>query len=96
MGRNRLIYTLSDYAIVVASDAGKGGTWAGATEVLKAGWVPLFVLHHPAMPEGNRQLIEKGALPFPHPFPHHFSKLTKWLQDEAAKIPGKPAQGQLI
>ena len=47
MGRNRLIYCLADYAIVVASDAEKGGTWAGATETLKAGWVPVFILDHP-------------------------------------------------
>ena len=38
MGRNRLIYSLADYAIVVASDVEKGGTWAGATEALK-GWL---------------------------------------------------------
>ena len=43
MGRNRLIYCLADYAIVVASDAEKGGTWAGATEALKNGWVPNVV-----------------------------------------------------
>ena len=42
MGRNRLIYTLSDYAIVVASDAETGGTWAGATEALKNGWLPVL------------------------------------------------------
>ena len=46
MGRNRLIYTLADYAIIVASDAETGGTWAGATETLKNGWVPIFVLEH--------------------------------------------------
>jgi predicted Rossmann fold nucleotide-binding protein DprA/Smf involved in DNA uptake len=61
MGRNRLIYALADYAIVVASDAEQGGTWAGATEALKAGWVPLFVLDHPAMPEGNQQLLQRGG-----------------------------------
>ena len=48
MGRNRLIYTLADYAIIVASDAETGGTWAGATETLKNGWVPIFVLEHAA------------------------------------------------
>ena len=42
MGRNRLIYALADYAIVVASDFEKGGTWAGATEALKAKWLPVF------------------------------------------------------
>ncbi|MGE5221571.1 MAG: DNA-processing protein DprA [Omnitrophica WOR_2 bacterium] len=92
MGRNRLIYTLADYAIVVASDAESGGTWAGATETLKAGWVPVFVLEHPAMPAGNRLLIEKGALPFPHPFPGHYSKLRDWLQSRAGGSRPKPSQ----
>jgi hypothetical protein len=66
------------------SDAEKSGTWAGTTEALKAGWLPVFVLNHPAMPEGNRSLIQKGALPFPHPFPEHFSKLPGWLQKNGA------------
>ena len=48
MGRNRLIYTLADYAVIVASYAETGGTWAGATETLKNGWVPIFVLEHAA------------------------------------------------
>lgn len=34
MGRNKLIYTLAQYAIIIASDLKKGGTWAGATEAL--------------------------------------------------------------
>ncbi|MEW5939194.1 MAG: DNA-processing protein DprA, partial [Chloroflexota bacterium] len=51
MGRNRLIYCLADYAIVVASDAETGGTWAGATETLKNQWIPVFVLEHEKMPE---------------------------------------------
>ena len=47
MGRNRLIYTLADYAVIVASDAESGGTWAGAVETLKNGWIPIFVLEQP-------------------------------------------------
>jgi len=35
---------------------------AGATETLKAGWVPVFVLEHPAMPEGNRVLLQRGGV----------------------------------
>src|SRR6266508_2406999 len=31
MGRNKLIYALSKATLVVAADATKGGTWAGAT-----------------------------------------------------------------
>jgi len=93
MGRNKLIYCLADYAIVVASDAETGGTWGGATEAIKAGWLPVFALEHPAMPEGNRLLLQKGALAFPHPFPEHYSKLHEWLQTQAAQ--GKPRPAQL-
>jgi predicted Rossmann fold nucleotide-binding protein DprA/Smf involved in DNA uptake len=92
MGRNRLIYCLADYAIVVASDAEKGGTWAGATETLKAGWVPVFILDHPDMPDGNRLLIQKGGVPFPHPFPEHFSNLESWLKERSSPTTPKPKQ----
>ncbi len=92
MGRNRLIYCLADYAIVVASDAETGGTWAGATEALKHGWLPVFVLDHPQMPEGNRRLLQKGGLQFPHPFPEHYTRLLDWLQTQSAQIKPKPQQ----
>jgi DNA processing protein len=96
MGRNRLIYCLADYAIVVASDSEKGGTWAGATETLKAGWVPVFILDHPEMPDGNRLLMQKGGLPFPHPFPEHFSKLENWLKGKRQPASPKPQQLGLL
>lgn len=86
MGRNRLIYTLADYAIVVASDAETGGTWAGAAETLKNNWVPVFVLEHDAMPEGNKLLLQKGALAFPHPFKEAPIKLPDWLKEKAASL----------
>ncbi|MEW5871791.1 MAG: DNA-processing protein DprA [Chloroflexota bacterium] len=88
MGRNRLIYTLADHAIVVASDAERGGTWAGATEALKAQWVPVFVLEHANMPQGNRGLLEKGANPLPYPLPVQPSQLKTWLDEH--NLPGKP------
>jgi predicted Rossmann fold nucleotide-binding protein DprA/Smf involved in DNA uptake len=93
MGRNRLIYCLADYAIVVVSDAEKGGTWAGATEALKAGWIPVFILEHALMPEGNRLLLQKGGVAFPHPFPEHYSKLSEWLKENS--LPPKPQATQL-
>jgi predicted Rossmann fold nucleotide-binding protein DprA/Smf involved in DNA uptake len=96
MGRNRLIYTLADYAIVVASDAETGGTWAGATETLKNGWVPVFVLEHPAMPEGNKLLLKKGALPFPHPFKEPPLKLSAWLREKASSLPKQPGQPSMF
>jgi predicted Rossmann fold nucleotide-binding protein DprA/Smf involved in DNA uptake len=96
MGRNRLIYCLADFAIVVSSDVEKGGTWAGASEALKSGWVPVFVLDHAAMPEGNRRLISKGAIAFPHPFPEHFSLLPAWLKDHSARSSSEPSQLGLL
>ena len=96
MGRNKLIYTLADYAIVVASDAEKGGTWAGATEALKSKWLPVFVLDHPEMPKGNKMLIEKGGLKFPHPFPEHHLKLMTWLEEHSAQNKTDPCQLSLF
>lgn len=96
MGRNRLIYCLADYAIVVASDAERGGTWAGATETLKNKWVPLFVLEHDAMPEGNELLLQRGALPFPYPFKEPPVKLPEWLKAQAAGLPGQSTQPSLF
>ena len=92
MGRNRLIYCLSDFAIVVASDAETGGTWAGATETLKNRWVPVFVLEHGGMPEGNKLLLQKGALPFPHPFKEPPLKLADWLREKSTSQPKPPTQ----
>jgi len=96
MGRNRLIYCLADYAIVVASDAETGGTWAGATETLKNNWVPIFVLEHDQMPEGNKLLLQRGALSFPHPFKEPPAKLLEWLIEQATTLPSQPSQPSLF
>jgi DNA processing protein len=96
MGRNKLIYTLADYAIVVASDVEKGGTWAGATEALRAKWIPVFVLEHPAMLEGNKMLLQKGAMGFPHPFTANRLKLKEWLDAQAALVKPDPYQPGLF
>jgi predicted Rossmann fold nucleotide-binding protein DprA/Smf involved in DNA uptake len=92
MGRNRLIYALANYAIVVASDFEKGGTWAGATEALKFGWLPVFVLQHDHMPEGNARLLERGALSFPHPFREPASQLIPWLESQPSNTSSPPRQ----
>lgn len=60
MARNKLIYCLAEYAVAVESSLEKGGTWAGAIENLKAGWVPL--LARPGTP-GTDALIIHGATP---------------------------------
>jgi predicted Rossmann fold nucleotide-binding protein DprA/Smf involved in DNA uptake len=61
MGRNKLIYALSSAAVVVSSGFDTGGTWAGAIENLRAGWVPLFVRDDQDVPAGNRELIKQGG-----------------------------------
>ena len=65
MGRNRVIYGLSDVAVIVSSAAGSGGTWTGALEAIDSGWVPVFVREGPDVPDGNRALIAKGGVPLP-------------------------------
>jgi predicted Rossmann fold nucleotide-binding protein DprA/Smf involved in DNA uptake len=95
MARNKLIYALSDSALVIASDAEKGGTWAGAEEALAAGWVPVFVVDGPDIPEGNRLLLKRGAIPFPDSF-DLTSSLTDWLENQARPKSPEVAQGSLF
>lgn len=92
MGRNRLIYTLADYAIVVASSFQKGGTWAGATDNLKNGWTPLFVLDYDVMPEGNIHLIRKGALNLPQSKTEDYKEFIEYLESMSESGNIKPAQ----
>jgi predicted Rossmann fold nucleotide-binding protein DprA/Smf involved in DNA uptake len=65
MGRNKLIYALSDVAVVVSSATGSGGTWTGALEAIDAGWVPVLVRDGAGVPEGNRALRAKGGSSLP-------------------------------
>ncbi len=67
MGRNKVIYGLAELALVVSSEPEKGGTWAGAVEVLKAGWCPLLVRAGQDVPKGNRELLKRGALALVEP-----------------------------
>lgn len=62
MNRNKYVYVLSKGAFIVASDYNKGGTWAGATENLKNGWVKTFAFKSNSY-AGNSVLIRKGAKP---------------------------------
>jgi hypothetical protein len=44
------------------------------------------------MPEGNRQLLQRGGLAFPHPFPEHYSKLPGWLEVNSSAFKPKATQ----
>jgi DNA processing protein len=61
MNRNKYIYALSNGTFVVASDYNKGGTWAGAVENIKNGWVNTFVWNNNKY-IGNTELIKKGGV----------------------------------
>jgi predicted Rossmann fold nucleotide-binding protein DprA/Smf involved in DNA uptake len=65
MERNKLLYGLSDAALVVASSADSGGTWAGATEALQLGKVKVFVKSTGVLAPGNPKLTRMGGIPFP-------------------------------
>ncbi len=61
MSRNKYIYCLADTAVVVHSGT-KGGTWTGALENLKKGWVSLWVKPTTDTTAGNNELIKKGGI----------------------------------
>lgn len=68
MQRNKLIYALSDAALVASSDFNKGGTWAGAVEQLdKLHFVPVYVRSTHEGSDGLDALQKKGALAWPNP-----------------------------
>lgn len=61
MARNKYIYCLAQDAIVVSSTPDGGGTWNGAVENLRHGWVPLAVKRTEAAGSGNPKLVELGG-----------------------------------
>ena len=63
MARNKLIYAMSDVAVVISSASGSGGTWTGAVEALDHEWVPVLVRIDGAVPAGNLELVAHGARP---------------------------------
>lgn len=66
MGRNKLIYGMADYGLVVSAEYKKGGTWTGAEEELKREIsLPVFVRVGKNTPLGNKKLLNIGAIPWP-------------------------------
>lgn len=59
MERNKYVYALANFVVVVSSDYNKGGTWSGATENLRKSWVPMFVRKADNVPQGNIKLLMK-------------------------------------
>lgn len=81
MGRNKLIYAMADYGLVVSAEHKKGGTWAGAQEELKQeNHRIIFVRTRNKVPQGNNKLLELGAIKWPE----HIEKDN--FKEQLAKI----------
>ncbi|MCX6915095.1 MAG: DNA-processing protein DprA [Verrucomicrobia bacterium] len=93
MGRNKVIYGLADFAVVVSSDHQTGGTWAGAVEALKAGWCPVFARDGADVPKGNRELLKLGAAPLAEAELRATDSIANWLRDHATT---KPVERDLL
>jgi predicted Rossmann fold nucleotide-binding protein DprA/Smf involved in DNA uptake len=94
MGRNKVIYALASWACVVSADVEEGGTWSGAVENLDADWVPLFVRADVDAPEGNRRLLQRGALPIT--LDDVSGNLASWLEQSTAHVAANAQQLSLV
>lgn len=74
MARNKYIYCLADMAVALHS-ADKGGTWNGAMENLRRGWVPMWVKETDDPAAGNAEIVRSGG---------------KWISSSLEDIEGLP------
>ncbi len=85
MGRNKLIYAMADYGLVVSVEYKKGGTWFGAEEELKRSEsLPIFVRVSDGLPVGNKKLLDLGAIEWPNNLKK--KRLNKQLDEAASKV----------
>jgi DNA processing protein len=82
MARNKIIYALARCTAVIASDEGRGGTWAGATEAIRRGYGPVAVWTGAGAGPGNAPLAERGA--------HAFAKEDELLEITRDGYTGRP------
>ncbi len=89
MERNKLIYAMADYALVVSAEHNKGGTWAGAIEELKReNAIPVFVRSSASAPVGNQKLLSAGARKWPERL--NLSPDASPLKEQLAKLGSEP------
>lgn len=67
IGRNRIVYALSQVTFVVAAHDATGATWAGAAEALDRRDAPVAVWVGDSASPGNRALVRRGAIPVTDP-----------------------------
>lgn len=89
MQRNKLVYALSDAALIVNADFERGGTWAGAVEQLEIfKQIPIYVRQVSEINKALGALMRKGANLWPDPtnaksFNDIFSQDPKLHTDDA-------------
>jgi predicted Rossmann fold nucleotide-binding protein DprA/Smf involved in DNA uptake len=94
MGRNKLIYAMADFGLVVSAEYRKGGTWEGAVEELKRSpGRRIFVRLSGAVPAGNQKLADLGALAFPGT--EGYGRPAERLKEAAEASPAPQPKEQL-
>lgn len=84
MARNKLLYAMADYGLIVSAEYNSGGTWAGAKEELKRNEpLPVFVRISDDAPSGNTKLLDLGAIKWPDNLKK--KKLNKQLESVVSK-----------
>ena len=61
MARNKLVYSLTDTTVVIATDLETGGTWSGATEAITKRLCDVAVWIGEGAGPGNDSLVEQGG-----------------------------------
>ncbi|MGB9359303.1 MAG: DNA-processing protein DprA [Acidimicrobiia bacterium] len=82
MSRNKLIYALGSLAVVIATDEGSGGTWAGATEAIRNSNGVVAVWRGDGEGPGNVALERQGAVPI-----RSSPQLTELLNAGPVEVP---------
>jgi len=84
MSRNKLIYALSVLTVVIATDEGSGGTWAGATEAIKTSNGVVAVWRGDGEGPGNGALERQGAVTI-----RSSQELAELLNSESFEVPAE-------
>ena len=87
MGRNKLIYALADFALVVVATDMRSGTMIGAVEALKAKWTktPVFVRETAEPASWSAALRALGARSFPADLGALDENLLTYMASKAAE-----------
>lgn len=80
MKNNKYIYSLGEFALVITSEVGKGGTRAGALENMENQWTPLLVRLDGEDNDGNKLLVGKGGVGIYMDDMIQSVDLYKWLE----------------